>query len=316
MSGGRLIPEFGESAPPEAPPAPEHPPAPERTPPREPPKPPEPASQPAPWGQPAPIERAPLEALPPGDGDQPPGELPVEPAPFAARFQLILGALLGVAAVAVVAALLIGTGPKAPPGRSWSSWKPDTSKRGDAAQEIANYVAPTYRLDSGSQLVAVTGGTPQVADLPVRLALAEQGNVSVLNGDGVLYTLCGLGPKCSIASGKPSAARHLILRREALELALYTFRYTRGTDYVVALLPPLKGSDPTQAMFFRKDDLSSALHRPLQYTLPAPPPRVSTLDAGSVSTVQALTGRRLFQFKFEQGQDATVFMVLSPFPTG
>jgi hypothetical protein len=314
MSGGRLIPEFGESEPADAPPVSERPPAPERTPP---PEPPEPPSHPVPWDQPPPVEGAPPEALADGDGSQePPHEPPGEPAPFAARFQLILGALLGIAAVAVVAALLIGTGPEARPDRNWSNWKPDTSKRGEAAQEIANHVAPSYRLDSGTQLVAVTGGTPQVADLPVRLALADQGNVSVLNGDGVLYTLCGLGPKCSIASGKPSAARHLILRREALELALYTFRYARGTDYVVALLPPLKGSDPTQAMFFRKDDLSSALDRPLQSTLPAPPPRVSTLDAGQVSTVQALTGKRLFQFKFEQGQDATVFMVLRPFPTG
>jgi hypothetical protein len=305
MSGGRLIPEFGEAEPPETPAEPERAPAPE-TPPE-----PEPAS--APWGQQASSERAPLTALPEA-GDEP----PVEPAPFAARFQLILGALLGIAAVAVVAALLIGTGPKAAPDRSWSSWKPDTSDRGEAAQEIAAYVAPTYRLDSGAQLVAIKGGTPKVADLPVRLALAEQGNVSVLNGDGVLYTLCGLGSKCSIATGKPSQARHLLLRREALELALYTFRYARGTDYVVALLPPLKGTDPTQAMFFRKDDLRSQLRRPLQSTLPSPPPRTSTLtsDAFQVSTLQALTTKRLFQFKYEQGQDATVFMVLSPLATG
>jgi hypothetical protein len=296
MSGGRLLPDPLDGAPE----------APER---REP----EPAP---PWGQrppPPPQERpafplpaTPVQAAPP----------PSEPTPYAARFQLILGALLGIAAVAVVAALLIGTGPSAAPSGNWSSWKPDTGKAGPAAQEIANHVAPGYRLDSGGQLVAVTGGQLKVADLPVRLALAQQGNVSVLNGDGVLYTLCGLGPKCSILSGKPSPQRHLLLRREALELALYTFRYVRGTDYVVALLPPRKGTDPNQAMFFRKDDLSQQLDRPVNTTLPAPPPRSNTLNAVDVSTLQALTARRLFQFKFEQGQDASVFLVLSPFATG
>jgi hypothetical protein len=273
--------------------------------------------QPAPpWDQqrPATEQTQPLPAA--GAPRQGAEEPPAEHTPYASRFQLIFGALLGVAAVAVVAALLIGTGPSAGPGGNWSSWKPDNDKAGDAAQEIANHVAPAYRLDSGAQLVGIKGGRLEVADLPVRLALAEQGNVSVLNGDGVLYTLCGLGPKCSILNGKPSAERHLLLRREALELALYTFRYVRGTDYVVALLPPRKGTDPTQAMFFRRDDLESQLDRPLRSTLASPPPRSNSLRPADISTLQALTSRRLFEFKFEQGQDASVFLVLSPFAAG
>ncbi len=41
------------------------------------------------------------------------------------------------------------------------------------------------------------------------------------------YILCGLGANCSIKGGKASTARHALLRREALELALYTFKYVR-----------------------------------------------------------------------------------------
>jgi hypothetical protein len=187
--------------------------------------------------------------------------------PYTARFQLILGALLGIAAVAVIAALLVGS------------------------------------------------GDLEIADLPVRLALSDPaaGRISVLNGDGVMYTLCGLGPKCSIDTGKPSAQRHLLLRREALELALYTFRYVDDVDYVVALLPPRKGQDATQAMFFRKGDVERELDRPLTRTLPAPPPTTETLNAADISTLESLTAKRLFQFKFEQGQDASVFLVLQPF---
>ncbi len=271
-----------------------------------------------PWDQAPPSEEPQPAFLAPQEPGQQAGseDPPDEPTPYAPRFQLLLGALLGIAAVAIVAALLIGTGPSSGPDRNWSTWKPDTDKAGDAAQEIGNHVAPSYRLDSGAQLVGVKGGKLEVADLPVRLALAEQGNVSVLNGDGVLYTLCGLGPKCSILSGKPSAERHLLLRREALELALYTFRYVPKTDYVVALLPPRKGTAATQAMFFRKDDLGTQLDRPLQSTLASPPPRSNSLGPGDISTLQALTGKRLFQFKFEQGQDASVFLVLSPFAVG
>jgi hypothetical protein len=85
---------------------------------------------------------------------------------------------------------------------------------------------------------------------------------------------------------------------------------------VVALLPPRKGTSATQAMFFRKDDLGTQLDRPLQSTLAFPPPRSNSLGPADVSTLQALTSRRLFQFKFEQGQDASVFLVLSPFAAG
>lgn len=250
-------------------------------------------------------------------------------SPYVARFQLILGALLGLAGVAVVAALLIATGPSAGARVDWSPWSPGSDEADAAAQEIANYVAPTYRLDSGGQLVAIeggkleveqligdTGGKLEVAELPARLALAEQGRISVLDGDGVLYTLCGLGPKCAIDSGLPSAKRHLLLRREALELALYTFRYVRGTDYVVVRLPPRKGIEPSQAMFFRKEDLEKQLDQPLNTTLSSPPPRSSALNAGDVSSLSALTAKRLFEFQLKPGPDASVFLVLQPFASG
>jgi len=250
-------------------------------------------------------------------------------SPYVARFQLILGALLGLAGVAVVAALLIGTGPSAGPRADWSPWSPGSDEADGAAQEIANFVAPTYRLDSGGQLVAIeggklevkqliadTGGKLEVADLPARLALSDQGKISVLEGDSVLYTLCGLGPKCSIDSGLPSAKRHLLLRREALELALYTFRYVRGTDYVVVRLPPRKGTEPSQAMFFRKADLERQLDEPLNTTLSSPPPRSSALNAGDISSLSALTAKRLFDFQLKPGPDASVFLVLQPFAAG
>ena len=107
--------------------------------------------------------------------------------------------------------------------------------------QIADHVGPEYRLGDGDQLVAVQAGPLEVADLPLSVALrssATGGNIQLLDGKGVMYTLNGLGPRGSIARGTPSEERHLLLRREALELALYTFRYRSDVDMVVALLPP------------------------------------------------------------------------------
>ena len=55
-----------------------------------------------------------------------------------------------------------------------------------------------------------------------------------------------------IKEGSPSVARGAVLRREALELALYSFRYLDNTDSVVAFFPPQKGKDVTHAYFFAK----------------------------------------------------------------
>ena len=51
------------------------------------------------------------------------------------------------------------------------------------------------------------------------------------------YILCGLGQNCSIKGGTASEERHALLRREALELALYTFKYVDGVDSVSVFLP-------------------------------------------------------------------------------
>jgi hypothetical protein len=241
-------------------------------------------------------------------------------APHAARFHFILGALLAVGALAIVG-LIYAVGQSGSDGgvAGWSPWvPPDDGPEG--AQEIADHVGPQYRLATGDQLVLVTGGELEVADLPMTIALrGESGDVSLLEGDGVLYRLCGLGPKCSIAKGKPSEARHLLLRREALELALYSFRYLRGVDQVVVFMPPRPGADPDQALFFRRGDVRGSLDAPLRATLKDPPPTVGTVRrAKDTPLVDRLTTRGLFNFSLTQGnQDANVFLVLEPFdPTG
>jgi hypothetical protein len=248
----------------------------------------------------------------------PGGALP--PSRYAPRFRMLTGALFGVAlgALAATALLVAGGGPKQ--GPAWSSWKPADRDANDGAEQIARHVGTAYRLPTGDQLVLVEGGPLRVAglDLPVKIALAESGGsgssgeASVVGGKTVMYQLCGLGPRCAIAKGRPSTERFLLLRREALELALYSFRYLKGVKNVVALLPPAPGERPENALFFRKRDYEPALDQPLHRTLPSPPPTLNALpDSPEATLIQRLTAENLFRYAFQQSQDLSAYLVLT-----
>jgi hypothetical protein len=163
--------------------------------------------------------------------------------PYRSRFGLVLGGLIGlaIATVAIGAAVYVGTDGNNGAPDGWSTWKPSADGGVAAAKQIATHVGRKYRLSDGNQIVGVQAGPLEVFNVPLEVALRtapQGGNIDFIDGKGLMFTLNGLGPKGSIRGGKPSEERHLLLRREALELALYTFRYIKGVDEVVALLPP------------------------------------------------------------------------------
>jgi hypothetical protein len=205
-------------------------------------------------------------------------------SPYRSRFGFLIGALIGVALAVVAGGVLLAAwtgGSSVPTG--WSVWKPTADDRVAAVKQIAEHVGPRYRLGDGNQLVAVQSGPLEIADVPLSVAMrssANGGDIQLIDGKGVMYTLNGLGPRGSITRGTPSKERHLLLRREALELALYTFRYRDDVDIVVALLPPAPPTQataqsevPTQALFFRPGDLRGELEVPLRSTLAPTTPR-------------------------------------------
>jgi hypothetical protein len=273
---------------------------------------------------PEPVERhetLPEPAARPGALGFPSGPQP--PSQYAPRFRMLTGALIGVAlgALAATALLLAGGGPREEP--AWSTWKPSQDDTEKGAQQIARHVGASYRLPTGDQLVLVEGGPLKVAglDLPVKIAVDESGGtgsgsgssdgISVVKGKTVMYQLCGLGPRCAISKGRPSTERFLLLRREALELALYSFRYLSGVKNVVALLPPAPGERPQNALFFRKQDYEPALDRPLQATLPSPPPTLNALpESPEAGLIERLTEDTLFRYSFQQSQDLSAYLVL------
>lgn len=274
-------------------------------------------------------EPAPSSELPPPRGGEAVGDAPADAVAgdgaavrlrHAARFQFLLGGLvfLAVAALAVATVLVLDGGDGAERGSAWSSFAPSTDGLESGAREIGDYVGRSYRMASGEQIVAVDGGPLRIQGLPLtivhRESPADGGDITLHRGDGVLYRMCGLGPQCAIDKGEPTTERGLLLRREAIELALYSFRYLRDLDHVVVFLPPPKGEEPSLALHFQRSDLAGQLARPLVQTLPPPVPNPDTIaTAPNKAYIQHATDATLFKVSFTTAnQDNAVILVLDP----
>ncbi|MEA2256262.1 MAG: hypothetical protein QOG35_2307 [Solirubrobacteraceae bacterium] len=237
-------------------------------------------------------------------------------SPFAPRFQFLTGALVavGVAALVGIAVLVIGPS-TATPGPAWSPWKPSQNGVGGAT-EIATHIAPGYR-DSGAQLVKVEANDMRFKGIPLTVALRKApdqgGDIQVHDDKGVLYQMCGLGPNCSIDHGKPSIARTFLLKREALELALYSFRYL-DIKQVVVLIPPRPGRVQTVALYFRRGDVQAELQRPLTASLLPRAPSVGTAPVAPDAPLvkQATDESYLFTLMGSSFNDKG-FLVLDPY---
>ena len=236
---------------------------------------------------------------------------------YAPRFQFLTGALvaIGLAALAGIAVLIIGPSTRTP-GTPWSPWKPSSTGVAGATQ-IAGHVAPEYR-DGGKQLVNIDANDLSFKGVPLTVALRtapEQGGDIQIHGEkGILYQLCGLGPSCAIDHGKASNERGFLLRREGLELALYTFRYLSDVKQVVVLIPPVKGKAQTVALYFRRDQVRAELARPLTSSLVPKAPTVSnvTLSPDAALVDQATDEPYLFTLNGSSFNNGG-FLVLEPY---
>jgi hypothetical protein len=249
----------------------------------------------------------------------------VEHSTYKGRFALvygILGAILAAAAVFFAYVLIEGAAPK---GQAWSTWRPAGGERLDMASEIAAHVGPLYHIaPGGDQLVTVQAKKAEVQSgsdtIPVEEVALKGGSDYQIHptADSVEYVLCGLGSRCSIAKGTPSVERARLLRREALELALYTFKYVDGVDSVIALIPP-PANDPNTnwALFFQKKNFEEQLSKPLSHTLPTPPTGkklvpADVLDNQDAQLIEKLTKPYWFTSQYQPLQDGNAILVLDP----
>jgi hypothetical protein len=111
----------------------------------------------------------------------------------------------------------------------------------------------------------------------LQTAPEQGGRIQIHSEKGVLYQLCGLTATCAIDKGKPTKERGLLLRRAALELALYSFRYLEDVKQVVVLTPPVKGDVQTVALYFQRNQVRNELARPLTSSLVPKTPSVENI---------------------------------------
>jgi hypothetical protein len=250
----------------------------------------------------------------------PPGPPASRPrTPHGPRFLFVYLALAAVAGAGAAAFFVLVERPAAPPRPTWSDWQPTAAAELERARQIATFVSRQYRLSSGSQLVGVRAVPPTVQNVPITAIALQTGpgadDIAVVDADkSIVYILCGLGDRCSIKEGKATLERGRLVRREALELALYTFTYVDEVDKVIAFLPPPKGKPPTQAVFFQRGDLDIELSQPLNATLEQPGPFLpETVGSVEASTIDRLTAPREFTYEFQALPDNTAALVLAPF---
>ena len=238
------------------------------------------------------------------------------------RFAFVYGLLGGVLVLAVVLVVLYA-GRAITPAPKWSSWHPSGGGLG-AAKQIADQVGKSYRLPNGDQLVDVIAKAPSVSPssgetIPLHYIAVEgtkgagSKDYAISPSNSVTYDLCGLGSSCAIASGKPSVARGTLVRREILELALYTFKYVGGVDHVVAFMPPAS-TQAQYAIYLQKSDVAAELKQPLAKTLASKVPLPAKIPAREVHVVDSVTEPRVYKFGVAQAQTGDFVLVLTPLP--
>jgi hypothetical protein len=247
---------------------------------------------------------------------------PVATYPHRPRFLFVYG-FLGAVLAGAIALVVIYAGRAITPAPTWSTWHPHGGGLG-AAKQIADQVGKSYRLPNGDQLVDVLAKEPSVSPptgSPISLhyvALKGTGgkpdtDYVVSPSDTMMYQLCGLGTGCAIATGKPSSARGTLVRREILELALYTFKYVGGVNNVIAFMPPVS-TQPTRAVYLQKSDVAAELKTPLTQTLRAKVPLPATIPAREVHTIDATTESRVYKVALAQAPNGDAVLVLTPLP--
>lgn len=250
-------------------------------------------------------------------------------------FAYTLLVMLGLAGLGGLLFLVLRpSAPKAPP---WSTFKPSGGSSLAMERQIATQVSSEYKDSTESRLVSVFPGPLQATqyvqgssgtqsvEVPVSLVAVqpdlstgkhEQGDYAFFHPDSTVgYAMCGLGAtqqNCSVLSASGGSAAGL-LRREALELALYTLKYVPNTNAVVVYLPP-PGSPgaAAKAVFLARKDVEANLRLPLRRTLK---PQQVVMGGGvpDGGHVGELTASRVYTSNYQTlPSDGSSALVLTP----
>jgi hypothetical protein len=226
---------------------------------------------------------------------------PVSPGrrPHKGKFVALYG-LLGVLAVALVGVGVHVATEKAPhrPG-PWSGWRPTTTDV-KGVEQIADFVGKQYIDSKGRELIDVRGTPLIMGSKQVQIAVRKDANsrtVASVAGTSVEYNMCGSTNSCAVprGSGVTADSASVLTRREAYELALYTFKYLPQVSNVVVLTPPLVNKAKARAIFIRRDDVSGALDADA-LRLPGDATRPSHVSQRDAQLIAKTTDPFIFQW--------------------
>jgi len=250
---------------------------------------------------------------------------PKRPRLYQARF-MTMYILLGLALVATVVGVVMALGTTISPKQVWSAWKPADGSAEQRTTEIAQHTGALYQLPSGNQMLDVipkkltvplvdsSGSTQNVpiAGVVLREKNGKGDKVTVFSSDDSrLFQLCGTGASCAIGEGKATVARGRLVRREALQLALLTFKYVPGVSHVIEFMPPPPGSQPSLVTYFEKQDLKAQLSEPLAATLSTKTPGVSTMSPAESARIDRVTTGHVYTFTFRTTQLGQAVLLLT-----
>lgn len=242
------------------------------------------------------------------------------------------------AALAVIAAGAVGgiawaVGLDRKEERAWSSWAPRAE--GEARLwEIADHVRPRYVGVDGRPIVRLLVAPPYITQVTeqgvTRIAIdgvivkyrasdRSDARAGVFQtGSAYMYILCSTGGNCALTRAQnQSRTLGLVLQRQVLELALYSFKYNRDVEQLLFFLPPFQtlGADgrPQEVKvvaYLERDDLRAALASPIDETLPGTP---TDIDKREQDAIASFVQRKLFTFEPEQGPQGLTILTLTPY---
>ena len=186
------------------------------------------------------------------------------------------------------------------------------------AKEIARHVGQKYRQENGSPIAAVVGQRPNFQGQPLSFYLIRphdaqdpKKDIAIFTvGNGIMYTLCGFGKNCATETAE-TAGEAQLLKREALELTMTTFKSDSDVLTVTTLLPPLQQG--TLAIIFKRTDLGGWIHKPLSELLPdsgkLKPGQIGNNEAQRIDSIEA---GALYTYDAVQGPDGNAYLRLDP----
>jgi hypothetical protein len=243
------------------------------------------------------------------------------------RFGAIYIFLAAVLGAGIGSFVVVASQGEPAPEPAWSAWQP-TGSRQAKVRQIADHVPKAYKNDDGSQLTVSLASSLAVpteqGDVPVRAivvrpdvskGLAEEDDIATYSSkDVVSYGLCGADSKqqCEIASGVSSPERFTLLRRQALELSLYTLKYVDDVNSVIVFMPPSQKGQSNGSIFLRRRDVADELQHPISSLLPTKRPRVGALTSLEEGQIIRLTESRTYAAQVQPLPDGNPVLVLTP----